>query len=70
MFKLPTGTKEKKDANICVRVRATVLERLKEMADKNNVSQSKIIEALVDQAYDQMDKINIKKSKKKSSKVN
>lgn len=51
MFKIPTGSKEKKEASISVRVRATVLERLKEMADKNNVSQSEIIEALVDQAY-------------------
>lgn len=68
MFNLPKGTKEKKEANICVRVRATVLERLKEMADRNSVSQSKIIEALVDQAYEQMDKTTIKKPKKKSSK--
>ncbi|NOT78130.1 MAG: ribbon-helix-helix protein, CopG family [Bacteriovoracaceae bacterium] len=68
MFKIPMGNKEKKETNISVRVRATVLERLKEMADRNSVSQSKIIEALVDQAYEQMDKTNIKKSKKKSSK--
>lgn len=61
MFKLPTGNKEKKEANISVRVRATVLERLKEMADKNNVSQSEIIEALVDQAYEQT---MVKKDKK------
>lgn len=65
MFKLPTGNKEKKEANISVRVRATVLERLKEMADKNNVSQSEIIEALVDQAYEEL---ILKKSKQAEKK--
>ena len=67
MFKLPTS-REKKEVNISVRVRATVLERLKEMADMNSVSQSEIIEALVDQAYEEIGKAKIKKTKKNSSK--
>ena len=67
MFKLPIS-REKKEVNISVRVRATVLERLKEMADMNSVSQSEIIEALVDQAYEEIGKAKIKKTKKKSSK--
>ena len=68
MFKIPKGNKEKKEASISVRVRATVLERLKEMADMNSVSQSEIIEALVDQAYEEIGKMKIKNTKKKSSK--
>ena len=65
MFKLPIS-REKKEVNISVRVRATVLERLKEMADMNSVSQSEIIEALVDQAYEEIGKAKIKKTKKKT----
>lgn len=65
MFKLPS--KEKKEASISVRVRETVLERLKEMATKHNLSQSEVIEHLVDQAYEELvgkkikSKINFKK---------
>lgn len=66
MFNIPTGNKEKKEASISVRVRASVLERLKEMADQNNVSQSEIIEALVDQAYEESKNAKTKKSKKQS----
>lgn len=56
VFELPTRVKEigKKEASISVRVRAIVLERLKQMAEKHNLSQSEVIEHLVDQAFEEI----------------
>jgi|GEM_PF-3306820 len=57
MFKLPKKiAKEKKEASISVRVRPTVLERLKWIAEKHNYSQSEVIEFLVDQAFEEITK--------------
>ena len=41
-------------ASISVRVRATVLERLKKMAERHNLSQSEVIEHIVDQAFEEI----------------
>ncbi|MBF0301002.1 MAG: hypothetical protein HQK51_20000 [Oligoflexia bacterium] len=57
MLNLPTKTNEKKEASISVRARATVLDRLKQMADKHNLSQSQVIEYLVDRAFEEFVKM-------------
>lgn len=64
MFELPKKEKEKKEASISVRVRATVLERLKQIAEKHNYSQSEVIEFLVDKAFEE---IMVKKRTAKGS---
>jgi predicted CopG family antitoxin len=45
---------EKKDATLTVRIRPSMVEKLNEIKEKYEVSQSDVIEQLIEKAYEEM----------------
>lgn len=45
---------EKKDTTLSIRIRQSVVDKLNEIKEKHEVSQSDVIEKLIEKAYEEM----------------
>lgn len=45
---------EKKDTTLTIRIRKSIVEKLNEIKEKYDVSQSDVIEKLIEKAYEEM----------------
>jgi predicted DNA-binding ribbon-helix-helix protein len=64
MFQLPKKTGELRSAHISVRVRKSIADKIKEMAEENNLSVADVVEHLVEVAFEERDTKTEKKRKK------
>jgi len=45
---------EKKDTTLTIRIRKSIVDKLNEIKEKHDVSQSDVIEQLIEKAYEEM----------------
>lgn len=64
MFQLPKKTKELRDTPISVRLRKSVADKVKEMAEDNDLSVADVLEHIIEIAYNENVSKNDKKKKK------
>lgn len=64
MFQIPKKTKELRDTPISVRLRKSVADKVKEMAEDNDLSVADVLEHIIEVAYNE----NSAKSEKRKKK--
>ena len=63
MFKLPKKTAENRDSMLSIRIRKSVLTKIKKMAKKNNLSMADVIEQIAEIAFEEIEKKEVKGKK-------
>lgn len=59
-----SDVREKRDTSVNVRIRASVVMKLKKITDRYGVSQADVMERLIEQGFEEMKELGVRNRKK------